>query len=109
MSARSDLIDLYANHDASSAKSTPRYEELRTLYLEDAQFPWLRDQIEEIKNRIEQRIGTAASQQAQLREAIRMLREYRKHEDKRELFYELVVAMFVGKWELARMGYLEKA
>jgi hypothetical protein len=109
MSARSDLIQIYAEHNTSVAMSTRQYEKLKELHGQELQFSELRERIEAIKIDIEERIETHTCSRAQLREAIRILREYRRHENRLQLFYELVVAMFAGKWGPARMEYLQKA
>jgi hypothetical protein len=109
MGYRRQLIDLYAKHQASAVTSKLEYEQLHAKYGQETEFLGLRDQLDKIKIGVEERIETAASQQEQLREAIRMLRQYRKHEGKRDLFYGLVVAMYATRWGAERMAYLEKA
>jgi hypothetical protein len=109
MDYRRQLIDLYANHEASAAKTVPQYQQLYAQHANDMQFCWLREQIEQIKISVEQRLETAASPTEQLREVIRMLREYRKHEIERGLFYDLVVAMYATSWGATRIAYLNEA
>jgi hypothetical protein len=109
MEYRRQLIDLYGQYEASAVISKPEYAQLYAQYGQETQFLWLRAQLDEMKDTVEQWIETIASPQEQLREAIRLLRTYRKRETERDLFYDLVVAMYGAKWGAARMAYLEKA
>jgi hypothetical protein len=110
---REQLIDLYAKHEASAAKASAGYESLRAQYGGNTEFDWLRNQLEEMKTRVEERIDPAKSNQEQLREAISMLREYRGASElqalKRDLFYDLLVAIYQAQWNSQRMAYLKKA
>ena len=106
---RRQLIDLYAQYEASAVTSKPEYARLYARYGQDTQFLGLRVQLDEMKDTVEQWIETAASSQEQLRDAIRLLRGYRRRESQRDLFYDLVAAMYRTKWGAARMAYLEKA
>src|SRR5258708_913075 len=102
MAYREQLIDLYAQYEASAVTSRSEYARLYGKYRQDAQFLWLRAQLDEMKDAVEQWIETAASPQEQLREAIRLLRGYRRRKCERDLLYDLVVARYGTKWGTAR-------
>jgi hypothetical protein len=104
------LIDLYAKHTVSAVKSQPAYQALKEQYEKDAEFQWLRNRLDTMKTRVEERIASDASQQEQLRQAINMLRGYRSpgRERERDLFCRLVVAISQD-WHPDRRAYLEKA
>jgi hypothetical protein len=108
---RKQLIDLYAKHMASSVTSTAEYEALRAQYELNMEFLWFREQLDKMKTRIEARIVPGMSQQEQLKQAINMLRTYRNeaHIVSRDLFYDLLAAIFGTSWSAERLAYLAKA
>jgi hypothetical protein len=108
---RKQLINLYAKHKVTTVKSEVEYEALHARYGEDTEFQWLRDQLDKMKIGIEVRIDPAECHQRQLEQAIRMLREYRHpaHAPKRDLLYELLVAIYEINWNADRLAYLKKA
>jgi hypothetical protein len=108
MEYRSQLIDLYAKYEAAAVTSTPEYEQLSRRYGEQSEFRTLRSQLQDMKAKV-QGIKTTASSQEQLRSAIHLLRQYRWRGTERDLFYDLLVAIYADRWGAARVAYLDKA
>src|SRR5271165_135291 len=108
---RKELIDLYARFEASSVTSQAEYEALSDKDKTNKEFLWLRQQLETMKTIIETHIQPGMSQRDQLREAINMLRGYRDEAQapNRDLFYELLVAIYGPSWSPERKAYFEKA
>jgi hypothetical protein len=106
ISPRAELIKIYATHPVDEVQSTPEYQHLLDIFEHDQAFATDRDQIEQYKVRAEVFLDKPGLTRAgEVREALKLLIAYR-NDPRRETYYQLIEAGYMGRWSPAQQRYL---